>query len=153
MRSERKQNSEHGFWKATGEACEIFTNSSLIGWRTTLEFYKGQAPHGRKTNWVMQEYKITEKSLHINSNSKVSHATCYLYSFFPDNFLLFSSSIQPASQLPIWLDQYAGIQFAMQSLSYQWDRSKSRRAKQTGWCRNCLGQWLSSKVIITCSKH
>ncbi|XP_052202879.1 NAC domain-containing protein 96-like [Diospyros lotus] len=79
MRSERKQNSEHGFWKATGEACEIFTDSSLIGWRTTLEFYKGQAPHGRKTNWVMQEYKITEKSLHINSNSNESNLLCRVF--------------------------------------------------------------------------
>ncbi|XP_044511562.1 NAC domain-containing protein 76-like isoform X3 [Mangifera indica] len=52
---------QHGHWKAKGEACEIFSNSLITGWRTTLEFYDGQDPHGCKTDWVMQEYRITQK--------------------------------------------------------------------------------------------
>lgn len=52
---------QHGHWKEKGEACEIFSNCVITGWRTTLEFYEGQDPHERKTNWVMQEFRITQK--------------------------------------------------------------------------------------------
>ncbi|KAK1427348.1 hypothetical protein QVD17_16031 [Tagetes erecta] len=56
-----KSDAECGFWKETGEACETFSNSAIIGSRTTLQFYEGRASQGRKTDWVMQEYRITEK--------------------------------------------------------------------------------------------
>ncbi|KAI8014684.1 NAC domain-containing protein 78 [Camellia lanceoleosa] len=80
IRSEQKKASEHGFWKARGEACEIFANSNIIGWRTTLEFYEGRAPHERRTNWLMQEYSITQKQLHSNSNPKESGLLCRVFS-------------------------------------------------------------------------
>lgn len=56
-----KKESDIGFWQETGEPCEIFSNSAISGFRTTLRFYEGNTPHGRKTDWVMQEYRITEK--------------------------------------------------------------------------------------------
>ncbi|XAR61799.1 hypothetical protein NMG60_11016317 [Bertholletia excelsa] len=68
--SEQKKDSEHGFWKAKGDACKIFTNSSIDGWRKTLEFYNGQAPYGQRTNWLMQEYRVTQKGLRIGGNLK-----------------------------------------------------------------------------------
>ncbi|KAJ0024925.1 hypothetical protein Pint_08911 [Pistacia integerrima] len=52
---------QNGHWKAKGEAYEIFSNSVITGWRTTLEFYEGQNQHERKTDWVMQEFRITQK--------------------------------------------------------------------------------------------
>nr|GMD89426.1 NAC transcription factor 29 isoform X1 [Ipomoea batatas] len=59
--------SEHGLWKAKGEACRIYQNGSIYGWRSTLEFFEG--PNGRKTGWVMQEYK-TEKEGYYNEKSQ-----------------------------------------------------------------------------------
>lgn len=56
-----KKESDIGFWQETGEPCEIFSNSAISGFRTTLRFYEGNTAHGRKTDWVMQEYRITEK--------------------------------------------------------------------------------------------
>ncbi|XP_059638203.1 NAC domain-containing protein 96-like isoform X2 [Cornus florida] len=76
--SEGKKDMEDGFWKARGEACEIFTNANISGWRTTLEFYEGQA--GRKTDWVMQEYKITRKSPCKSSKPKESGSICRVFS-------------------------------------------------------------------------
>lgn len=77
MRSEQEKVSEYGSWNARGEACEIFRNSAITGWRTTLEFYEGQAPHRQRTNWVMQEYRINHKGLRGNGNSKVNHTIFY----------------------------------------------------------------------------
>ncbi|XP_057468678.1 NAC domain-containing protein 101-like [Actinidia eriantha] len=79
IRSDHNKNSEHGFWRARGEAIEIFMNSVIKGWRTTLDFYEGWAPHGQRTNWVMQEYRITRKGLCSYSNPKESNLLCRVF--------------------------------------------------------------------------
>ncbi|MCD7447439.1 hypothetical protein HAX54_029114, partial [Datura stramonium] len=52
-----------GFWKATGRDKVIYCNSQRIGMRKTLVFYKGRAPHGQKSDWIMHEYRLDD---HIN---------------------------------------------------------------------------------------
>ena len=64
-----KKDAEFGFWQETEAPCETFSNSTIIGSRTTLQFYEGRASHSRKTGWMMQEYTITEK---CDNDTKVS---------------------------------------------------------------------------------
>ncbi|CDY47055.1 BnaAnng08430D [Brassica napus] len=47
-----------GFWKATGRDKAVYEKSKLMGMRKTLVFYKGRAPNGQKTDWIMHEYRL-----------------------------------------------------------------------------------------------
>ncbi|GAB2224083.1 hypothetical protein Droror1_Dr00004830 [Drosera rotundifolia] len=60
-----------GFWKATGRDKMIYSSSRRIGMRKTLVFYKGRAPHGHKSDWIMHEYRLDENI--NNAESSASH--------------------------------------------------------------------------------
>ncbi|XP_039035608.1 NAC domain-containing protein 43-like [Hibiscus syriacus] len=62
-----------GFWKATGRDKIIHSSFRRIGLRKTLVFYKGRAPHGKKSDWIMHEYRLDDNNntLHFNASNPI----------------------------------------------------------------------------------
>ncbi|GFP83695.1 NAC domain-containing protein 7 [Phtheirospermum japonicum] len=79
-----------GFWKATRRDKEVYDRSQLIGMRNTLVFYKGRAPNGEKTDWIMHEYRLESEE------NGPPQACFFIYIFYSSskylnlyNFILF----------------------------------------------------------------
>lgn len=76
--TEKKENA-FGIWEVKEEASEIFANSSISGWRTTLQFLENHHIMGCRTNWVMHEYKIILKKLSAANKEKEARAICQVF--------------------------------------------------------------------------
>ncbi|AEE33081.1 putative transcription factor NAM family [Arabidopsis thaliana] len=65
-----------GYWKATGKDRTVESKKMKMGMKKTLVYYRGRAPHGLRTNWVMHEYRLTHAP---SSSLKESYALCRVF--------------------------------------------------------------------------
>ncbi|KAH9316405.1 hypothetical protein KI387_025032, partial [Taxus chinensis] len=70
---------EAGYWKATGKDRKVCCHMRVIGMKKTLVFYRGRAPHGSRTDWVMHEYRLDENECQVSACSQDAYALCRIF--------------------------------------------------------------------------
>nr|CAD1821199.1 unnamed protein product [Ananas comosus var. bracteatus] len=68
-----------GYWKSTGKDRRVVCQSRAIGMKKTLVYYRGRAPQGIRTDWVMHEYRLDDKECEDTMGIQDSYALCRVF--------------------------------------------------------------------------
>lgn len=69
-----------GYWKATGKDRKVNSQMRAVGTKKTLVFYRGRAPHGSRTHWVMHEYRLDDRECDCPSSGlQDAYALCRVF--------------------------------------------------------------------------
>ncbi|KAI4299663.1 hypothetical protein L6164_033098 [Bauhinia variegata] len=117
-RTNRATNS--GYWKATGKDRKVNSQSRAVGSKKTLVYYRGRAPHGCRTGWVMHEYRLDERECETASGLQDAYALCRVFK-------------KTAVVAPKIVDQHYASSHANQITS---DRSSSIELYSEGRCED-----------------
>ncbi|GAB4842737.1 NAC domain-containing protein 54 [Ancistrocladus abbreviatus] len=68
-----------GYWKSTGKDRRVISQNRAIGMKKTLVYYRGRAPQGIRTDWVMHEYRLDDKESEEASRFQDTYALCRVF--------------------------------------------------------------------------
>ncbi|XP_042518797.1 NAC domain-containing protein 86-like isoform X2 [Macadamia integrifolia] len=68
-----------GYWKSTGKDRKVTYQNRAIGMKKTLVYYRGRAPQGTRTDWVMHEYRLDDKDCEDTMGIQDTYALCRVF--------------------------------------------------------------------------
>ncbi|XP_066399897.1 NAC domain-containing protein 54-like [Miscanthus floridulus] len=69
-----------GYWKSTGKDRRVLHHAGRpIGMKKTLVYYRGRAPQGVRTDWVMHEYRLDDKDAEDTLPIQDTYALCRVF--------------------------------------------------------------------------
>ncbi|XP_043716150.1 NAC domain-containing protein 45-like isoform X2 [Telopea speciosissima] len=68
-----------GYWKSTGKDRRVTYQNRAIGMKKTLVYYRGRAPQGIRTGWVMHEYRLDDKECEDTMGIQDTYALCRVF--------------------------------------------------------------------------
>ncbi|GJN15769.1 hypothetical protein PR202_gb02708 [Eleusine coracana subsp. coracana] len=102
-----------GYWKATGKDREVLNAASgvLIGMKKTLVFYKGRAPRGEKTKWVLHEYRLDGDFAAARRSCKEEWVICRIFHKAVDQYSKMMMVKSPYGYHPMTMDPASSFCF------------------------------------------
>ncbi|XP_071707488.1 NAC domain containing protein 50-like [Rutidosis leptorrhynchoides] len=73
------RSTRNGYWKTTGRDRAVRHKSEIIGMKRTLVFHSGRAPDGKRTNWVMHEYRLVDQELVTAGVAQDTFVLCKIF--------------------------------------------------------------------------
>ncbi|KAI3982987.1 hypothetical protein MKX01_010470 [Papaver californicum] len=68
-----------GYWKSTGKDRRVSSQNRAIGMKKTLVYYRGRAPQGIRTDWVMHEYRHDNRDCEDTLGIQDFYALCRVF--------------------------------------------------------------------------
>ncbi|KAI4975025.1 hypothetical protein ZWY2020_048632 [Hordeum vulgare] len=92
-----------GYWKATGKDREVLNaaTGSLLGMKKTLVFYRGRAPRGEKTKWVLHEYRLDGDFGAVRRSCKEEWVVCRIFHKAVDQYSKMMEMRNPYCYFPM----------------------------------------------------
>lgn len=73
------RSTESGYWKTTGKDRDVTYNDEVVGKIRTLIFHYGKTPRGERTDWVMHEYRLEDRTLEQRNIPQDTYVICKLF--------------------------------------------------------------------------
>ncbi|KAI3709893.1 hypothetical protein L2E82_39661 [Cichorium intybus] len=70
---------ETGYWKGTGIDREVKNKGRIVAKKKTLIFHEGHSPNGKRTDWVMHEFRMQDENLDNQGVAQEAYIICRVF--------------------------------------------------------------------------
>nr|GMD35670.1 NAC domain-containing protein 86 isoform X1 [Ipomoea batatas] len=120
-----------GYWKSTGKDRRVSSQNRAIGMKKTLVYYRGRAPQGIRTDWVMHEYRLDDKECD-DSSAGIQVDSYALCRVFKKNGIC--SEIEEQAQQPSCNIQILDYSSAQTVANDQYETPSPEFITEDAWC-------------------